>query len=62
MSWLKARVAVGEDVEAGDQLLGHVADERVLVLLAEAGLDHRLEEGSQPEVLGVPTRAAAATP
>jgi hypothetical protein len=35
-------VAVGRDVETGDRLLTQVDGQRVLVLLAETGLDHRL--------------------
>src|SRR5690606_13258229 len=52
----KTGIAVGEDIEAGDRLLGDVDRERVLVLLAETRLDHRLEKAAQPEIFGVPAR------
>ena len=38
----EAGVAVGHDVEAGDQLLVEIDGESVLVLLAETGLDQGL--------------------
>ena len=50
------RVAVGDDVEAGDLLRAHEARHRVLVLLAVARVDHRLEEALAAEHRRVPGR------
>src|SRR5579885_2852495 len=51
------RIAVGADVEPGDLLRAQMGRDRVLVLLAPAGVDHRLEKAAIAEHRGVPGRA-----
>ena len=53
---IEMRVAVGDDVEAGDFLLVQIDRDRVDVLLAELVVDHGVEETAQPEILRVPAR------
>src|SRR6266851_2414062 len=54
---VEAAVAIGHDVEPGQFLVADVAGERVLILLAEAPRDHRLEEMPGAEIFRVPARA-----
>ena len=54
---VEAAVAVGEDVEPGELLVADVDGERVLILLAEPDVDHRVEERASAEILRVPGRS-----
>ena len=51
---VEARVAVGDDVETGKLLGAQIRADRVGVLLAEAAVDHSVEEGPRAQILGVP--------
>src|ERR1051325_1111637 len=54
---IEMRIAVGDDVEAGDLLLVQIHRDPVGVLLAELVVDERLDEAVRADVLGVPARA-----
>ena len=47
---VEMRVAVGADVEPGDFLRVQIDRDRVDVLLAEAGVDHRVEEAARAQI------------
>jgi hypothetical protein len=51
---VEARVAVGDDVQAGHLLLAHEAGHRVEVLLAEARIPERVLEAPPSQLLGEP--------
>src|SRR6202011_33460 len=49
-------VAIGADVEPGYLLRAQMRRHRILVLLAPASIDHRLEEAAAAELHSVPRR------
>ena len=53
---IEMRVAVGDDVEAGQFLLVQIDRDGVDILLAEMVVHHGVEEGAAGEVFGVPAR------
>src|SRR6185295_16934709 len=53
---IEPAIAVGDDVEAGNFLLGQVYRKRIDVLFAESRGDHGIEEGPDSQILRIPTR------